>query len=67
MTKPCPNLLEGARLPLPPQVFMSGLVSAARSTDAWIITGGTDTGVMALVAMTVPMHILLGISATGQA
>ena len=30
-------------------VFDRGLVSAAASTNAWVITGGTDTGVMKLV------------------
>lgn len=32
------------------RVFDRGLVSAASSTNAWVITGGTDTGVMKLVA-----------------
>ena len=30
--------------------FTKGLVSAAASTNAWVVTGGTDTGVMKLVA-----------------
>jgi hypothetical protein len=30
-------------------VFNRGLVRAAQQTNAWIITGGTDTGVMKLV------------------
>ena len=32
------------------RVFDRGLTSAASSTNAWVITGGTDTGVMKLVA-----------------
>ena len=31
------------------KAFKLGLVKAAESTDAWIITGGTNTGVMRLV------------------
>lgn len=31
------------------RVFDRGLVSAASSTNAWVVTGGTDTGVMKLV------------------
>ena len=30
------------------EMFKEGLIKAARSTSAWIITGGTDTGVMKL-------------------
>ena len=32
------------------RVFDRGLVSAAAATNAWVFTGGTDTGVMKLVA-----------------
>ena len=32
------------------RVFDRGLVSAAASTNAWVVTGGTDTGVMKIVA-----------------
>ena len=32
------------------RVFDRGLTSAASSTNAWVVTGGTDTGVMKLVA-----------------
>lgn len=32
------------------RAFNKGLVSAASSTNAWVVTGGTDTGVMKLVA-----------------
>ena len=32
------------------RVFDRGLVSAAASTNAWVVTGGTDTGCMKLVA-----------------
>jgi len=31
------------------KAFKEGLVKAAASTGAWIITGGTNTGVMRLV------------------
>jgi len=41
-------------------LFKRGLAEAARSTDAWVITGGTDTGVMALVGAAIAAH-----SATG--
>ena len=37
-------------------LFKRGLAEAARSTDAWIITGGTDTGVMALVGEAIAVH-----------
>lgn len=29
--------------------FKAGLVSAARATHAWVLTGGTNTGAMKLV------------------
>ena len=32
------------------RVFDRGLVNAASSTNAWVVTGGTDTGCMKLVA-----------------
>jgi transient receptor potential cation channel subfamily M protein 2 len=31
------------------KAFKEGLIKAAATTDAWIITGGTNTGVMRLV------------------
>ena len=37
---------------LPPrlhQTFQHGLAKAAKATNAWIVTGGTDSGVMQLV------------------
>ena len=38
------NLSHGLK-----NAFKEGLIKAACSTDAWIITGGTNTGVMRLV------------------
>ena len=47
------SVTDGAQaLTLPPalqEAFNYGLVSAATSANAWVITGGTDTGVMHLV------------------
>jgi len=37
-------------------MFSQGLGDAAKSTDAWIITGGTDTGVMEFVGKAVRMQ-----------
>ena len=63
---------QALTLPAPLQeAFNKGLVSAATSAHAWVITGGTDTGVMHLVGKA--MHDagvegkvpLLGISAHG--
>jgi hypothetical protein len=34
------------------QVFQLGLLDAVRATHAWVITGGTDGGVMELVGKT---------------
>ena len=34
-------------------IFQRGLIGAASTTNAWIMTGGTDTGVMKLVGKTV--------------
>ena len=31
------------------EIFKAGLISAARSTHAWLLTGGTNTGSMKLV------------------
>jgi len=33
-------------------IFKRGLAEAARSTDAWVITGGTDTGTIRNLAYT---------------
>ena len=33
-------------------IFQRGLISAASTTNAWIMTGGTDTGVMQMVGKT---------------
>ena len=63
---------QALTLPAPlEEEFNKGLVSAARSARAWVITGGTDTGVMHLVGKA--MHAagvvgkvpLIGISAYG--
>lgn len=31
------------------ETFKAGLIEAARATQAWVVTGGTNTGVMQLV------------------
>ena len=42
------------------KAFKEGLIKAACATDAWIITGGTNTGIMRLVGEAVneeaPLH-----------
>lgn len=38
------------------QSFETGLVSAVRSTNAWVITAGSDAGVMKLVGRVSPPH-----------
>ena len=38
------------------RVFDRGLVDAARASKAWLITGGTDTGVMKIVADAMASH-----------
>lgn len=40
------------------KVFHKGLVEAAQSTGAWIITGGTNTGVMKMVGDAIRAHSL---------
>ncbi len=53
------------------KAFKSGLVKAASSTGAWIITGGTNTGVMRLVGEAVADEyhttnlVVLGIATWG--
>jgi hypothetical protein len=49
------------------EIFKQALVSATKSTSAWVITGGTDAGVMRLVgdAMKNSSSIVLGISSWG--
>ena len=51
------------------QVFATGLLDAVRATKAWVVTGGTNTGVMKMVGnaftasgVTVP---LMGITSYG--
>ena len=50
-------------------MFNRGLVSAAHSANAWIFTGGTDTGVMKLVAEAIHSHgvklPLIGVTSHG--
>ena len=46
------ELLTGTQFNLRPkfrEMFISALLNATRSTNAWIVTGGTDTGIMKLV------------------
>lgn len=40
------------------EAFQKGLIEAAKLTKAWIITGGTNTGVMKLVGEAVRDHLL---------
>lgn len=46
------------------KAFKRGLIKAAASTGAWIITGGTNTGVMRLVGEAVAdeFHAQVGIN-----
>lgn len=50
--------------------FKHGLIKAATSTNAWIITGGTNTGVMKLVGEAVSESIskltVIGIASWGK-
>jgi hypothetical protein len=50
--------------------FKRGLIKAATSTNAWIITGGTNTGVMRLVGEAVSEEfnklIVIGIATWGK-
>jgi transient receptor potential cation channel subfamily M protein 2 len=50
--------------------FKRGLIKAATSTNAWIITGGTNTGVMKLVGEAVAESMskltVIGIASWGK-
>ncbi|XP_062390194.1 transient receptor potential cation channel subfamily M member 2-like [Sardina pilchardus] len=48
------------------QKFRRGLIKVAQSTGAWIITGGTHTGVMKHVGMAVRDYTLSSSSARGE-
>ena len=52
------------------KAFKQGLINVAASTNAWIITGGTNTGVMKLVGEAVSESIskitVIGIATWGK-
>jgi hypothetical protein len=45
--------------PVDREVFQLGLLGAVRATKAWVVTGGTDGGVMELVGKTSTRHTAL--------
>lgn len=45
--------------------FERGLMRAARSGNTWMITGGTDTGVMRLVGQAIANYALDNVTAVG--
>ena len=49
--------------------FMSAVLNATRSTNAWIVTGGSDAGIMKLVGDTLArgkqMQTAVGIASWG--
>ena len=47
--------------------FERGLMRAARSGNTWMITGGTDTGVMRLVGQAIANYALDNVTAVGWA